>query len=113
VNSGNRIFAVAALAFFGAFVATDAGRVGEDGTGAMWVAPELLDALDQGGRPDCNHEVVIEAADLEANGRVVFEWHPATGELTFATNKERPELTLPEEVSPEPVSSPIESCESR
>jgi hypothetical protein len=112
VNSGTRIFSIAALAFFGAFVAPDAGRVGEDGTGAMWVAPELLDALGEVTRPECGHEVVI-AADLQSNGRVVFEWHPATGELTFATDESKSELTLPEAVSLEPVNSPIRSCESR
>jgi len=113
VNSGIRNFSIAAVAFFGAFVAEDAGRVGEDGTGAMWVAPELLDALGEGRLPDCKHEVVIEAADLQTNGRVVFEWHPATGELTFATNQEKPELTLPDEVSAQPVNSSIQRCELR
>jgi hypothetical protein len=112
VNSGIRIFSLAALAFFGTFVAKEAGRVGEDGTGAMWVAPELLDALGEVRLPECSHEVVI-VADLQSNGRVVFEWHPATGELTFATDESKPELTLPEAVSLEPLNSPIRSCESR
>ena len=113
MNSGTRIFSIAALAFFGASVAEDAGRAGEDGTGAMWVAPELLDALGAVRLPACNHKVVIEAADLQSNGRVVFEWHPATGELTFATDEVKPELTLPELVSLEPVNSATQGCESR
>lgn len=112
MNSGTRIYSIAALAFFGAIVAEDAGRVGEDGTGAMWVAPELLDALGEIRLPGCSHEVVIEAADLQSNGRVVFEWHPATGELTFATNEVKPEFMLPEVVSLKPLNSANQSCES-
>ena len=113
MNSGTRIFSIAVLAIFGASVAEDAGRVGEDGTGAVWVAPELLDALGEVRFPGCNQKVVIEAADLQSNGRVVFEWRPATGELTFATGEVKSELTLPEEVSLEPLNSAIRGCESR
>ena len=104
MNSGTRNFFITALVFFGALVATDAGRVGEDGTGAMWVAPELLDALGS---------EVVGTADLQTNGRVAFEWHPATGELSFATNGVKPAFTLPEELCPEPVNSAIRRYESR
>jgi len=113
VNSGNRTISIAALVFLGALAAADAGRVGEDGTGAMWVAPELLEALGAAKFPGCTHEVVIEAADLQSNGLVVFAWHPATGELTFTTNGVKPAITLPEEVSLEPLNPAIRSCESR
>jgi hypothetical protein len=83
VLSGNRTSSIVALAILGAFAAADAGRAREDGTGAMWVAPELLGALETVRFSDCNHEVVIKT-DLLTNGRVVFEWQPATGELSFA-----------------------------
>jgi hypothetical protein len=98
--------------FFGAFAAGGAGRVGEDGTGAMWVAPELLEALDA-GLSGCVHEVVIEAADPQTNGRVAFEWNPATGELSFATDAIKPPVTLPEDFSAEPLDQAVQSCESR
>jgi hypothetical protein len=29
-------------------------------------------------------DVVIEPVRMQSNGRVDFEWHPATGELSFA-----------------------------
>jgi len=95
-----------------AFAATDAGRVGEDGTGAMWVAPELLEVLNRSRFPDCTHEVVIKA-DLQTNGRVIFEWHPDTGELSFAADEIKPAITLPEDFSPEPVPAATGNCGSR
>jgi len=97
----------------GAFAAADAGRVGEDGTGAMWVAPELVEAMGEDGLPGCMHEVVIRT-DLQTNGRVVFEWHPETGELSFAAGAIQPALTLPEDFSSEPSIRPIsQNCGSR
>jgi hypothetical protein len=112
VNSGNRTSSIAVLLFLGAIVATDAGRVGEDGTGAMWVAPELLEALGEDRLPGCAHDVVIRT-DLQTNGRVVFEWHPETGELSFATGGVNPALTLPEDFSSEPLIPVSQSCGSR
>jgi hypothetical protein len=97
----------------GAFAAADAGRVGEDGTGAMLVAAELLDALGSARVPGCIHEEVIETAAPQTNGRVVFEWHPATGELSFATDSIQPALTLPEDFSAELLAQTTQSCESR
>lgn len=101
-----------AVVLFGAFAAADAGRVGEDGTGAMWVAPELLEALAATRLSGCTHEVVIEAAQVQSDGRVAFEWHPATGELSFA-NTGKPATTLPEDSSPELLPAVMQSCESR
>ena len=92
MNSGNRISSISALVVLGACAAADAGRVGEDGTGAMWVAPELLEALGEG---------VTQPVDLQANGRVTFEWHPATGELSFATDGVSPAIRFPEDFSSE------------
>jgi len=85
----------------GAFAAADAGRVGEDGTGAMWVAPELVQVMEEHSLPGGSHEVVIRT-DLQTNGRVVFEWHPETGELSFAAGGLEPAFTLPEVFSSEP-----------
>ncbi len=80
-----------------------AGRVGEDGTGAMWIAPELLErstppitACGLPGRTqpvelrfervhvddmDLNApQLAVQVTDREA---VAFEWNPATSELHF------------------------------
>ena len=92
--------------------AANAGRVGEDGTGAVWVAPELLEALNAGRFPDCGHEAIIKT-DLAANGRVVFEWHPATGELSFAADGIKPAVTLPEDFSTDFAKAATQNCESR
>jgi hypothetical protein len=112
VNSGNRTTSIVVLAFLGAFAAADAGRVRESGTGAMWIAPELVDALNAARFPDCTHEVVIKT-DLRTNGRVVFEWHPATGELSFAADGAMPAATLPESPSSQTLAATTLSCESR
>jgi hypothetical protein len=112
VNSGNRTFIISVVAFLGAFAAADAGRLGESSTGAMWVAPELLEALDKARFPDCTHDVVIKA-DLQTNGRVVFEWHPDTGELSFATPGEKSAAKLPEWSSSEPLAATTLGCGSR
>jgi hypothetical protein len=81
-------------------MATAAGRLGEDGTGAMWIAPELL-ALQAPSRiaTECNlsagarsQELIFEVIHLDqdelhlANDNqelVEFAWNPATGELTY------------------------------
>jgi len=105
VNSGNRTSFIAALAFFGAFAAADAGRVGESSTGAMRVAPELLGALKKSRVSVCTR--------WQTNGRVVFEWHPATGELSFAGDGLKPPVTLPEDLAPEPLAAATQSCGSR
>jgi hypothetical protein len=101
VSSGNPvhrgIFACVALV-----AASQAGRVGEDGSGAMWIAPELIQP--PAALADCSHtsephdlELVFEAIELgeteldlsrlaAAGSRrsVAFEWNPATGELSFS-----------------------------
>jgi hypothetical protein len=113
VNSGNRIFSFCTLLLLGGFAAPDAGRVGEDGTGAVWVAPELLEALESPKFPVCAHDAVIEVAAVQSNGRVEFEWHPATGELSFAAEGLNPPVTLPEYLVPEPLAAATRNCESR
>ncbi len=95
--------------FLGALAAADAGRVGEDGTGAMWVAPELLEAV--AAAAGCASSVAATTCNRMA--RVAFEWHPATGELSFAADDVHPAITLPEDFFPEPLASATRSCGSR
>lgn len=91
-----------------AFRATDAGRAHESGTGAMWIAPELVGPELTGKSlpaQTCSQsaaltarEVVFETLDADdidadlprllASGArevVRFEWNAATGELGFDT----------------------------
>jgi hypothetical protein len=94
------------MAFFlsVAFAATDAGRVGESGTGAMWIAPELVTAA-PAARP-CSQPTALQARDLvfetlevedidaelprqlatASHEVVAFEWNAATGELSYTTS---------------------------
>ena len=114
VNAGNRNRSIAAVTLLGMFAAADAGRVGEDGTGAVWVAPELLEALNAAAFPACIRDVVIQAGlESDSNGRVAFEWHPATGELSFAADGIKPAVTLPEELSPASAIAAAQDCGSR
>ncbi len=101
VKTGNHTVSMALLAL--AVMTTDAGRDSENGTGAMWVAPELVasspalvETCSQrtGQRPDLVFEILepdnIEAElprllAMSAREVVDFEWHSATGELTFRT----------------------------
>ncbi|HEX6636868.1 MAG TPA: hypothetical protein VF033_04350 [Steroidobacteraceae bacterium] len=87
-----------------AFMAVDAGRVGESGSGAMWIAPEFVSAARISSTP-CGQtasleprELVFEtiepgefdareARELTAAAREIvrFEWNPATSELRYDT----------------------------
>lgn len=100
------------FACLGTLAAANAGRPDEDGTGAVWVAPELLAALEASPLGGCMHDVLIEPARMQADGRVAFEWNPATGELSFADGNA---LTRQEasSLSPRPEALAIQSCESR
>ena len=93
----------------GALASADAGRVGEDGTGAMWVAPELLGALETARFAACSGESFTRRTDLPTHGKVSFEWHPATGELSFEGAK----LTLPEDFDLSASTLALRSCGSR
>jgi len=116
VTSGTRSLQLLLLAGIAVLAAGNAGHRHEDGTGAVWVAPELLAALESRGVSSCMHDVVIEPARMEAEVRVGFEWHAATGELSFAdapgSGITRPAdpLTSP---SPQPLPLAMQSCESR
>ena len=88
------------MALLGLLAAAEAGRVGEDGTGAMWVAPELMDAGKPATLLGCANRAVAQVADLTSAGRVAFEWHPATSELSFDGHAVMPQVTLPEDWLP-------------
>jgi hypothetical protein len=100
VTSGNRKVYGTLLGCAGMLAAAQAGRVGEDGSGAMWIVPELVSR-----RPSitaCTHtvqpakrDIVFEVIRAQAgsndvrllrgaSGAVVFEWNEATSELSFA-----------------------------
>ena len=88
------------LLLFVAFMATDAGHVHEDGTGALWIAPELVDTppaqFCSQSASLTRQDVVFERLELDeldvaslpaASSRDVvrFDWNAATGELSFRT----------------------------
>ena len=107
------MFHLLVLAGLGAFAAGNAGHRHEDGTGAVWVAPELHAALDEGGLSGCMHDLVIEPAEMQQR-RVEFEWHPATGELSFAQDPASPvKRRADPSPSPKPLPLAMQSCESR
>ena len=107
VKSGYRMVSIGLLLLV-SLRATDAGRAHESGTGAMWIAPELIGS-ELTGNPlptrTCGHptalssrELIFETLDAEdvdsdlprllASGArevVKFEWNAATGELGFNT----------------------------
>jgi hypothetical protein len=103
VKSGYRQVSIGLLVFV-ALGPTDAGRLHESGTGAMWIAPELV-ASSSGvqkcsqaaamSRPELIFET-LDAGDLDdeaprqlasaAREVVDFQWNPATGELSFHTH---------------------------
>lgn len=81
--------------------AANAGRPGESGTGAMWIAPELVDSR-HAAQP-CRQLTRLDAPDLvferldfpatdpdhpeltdSAREVVAFDWNPATGELSYS-----------------------------
>jgi hypothetical protein len=100
VNSGNRT--VFSLLFAGVAIAasSQAGRVGEDGSGAMWVATELLAPPPSAAtcsQPTQFHaeelvfETIMDRGELDwatsgvlAGKAVLFDWNGRTGELTYA-----------------------------
>ena len=100
------------LACLGSLAAANAGRSDEDGTGAVWVAPELLSSLDSTQLHGCMHDVVIEPVRMQADGRVDFEWHPETGELSFAAETAHA-ITRPGASSEGTMALAMQSCGSR
>ncbi len=43
--------------------------MGEDGTGAMWIAPELVELVEPATQSGCIGDAVIKVADLASAGR--------------------------------------------
>jgi len=116
VTPGTRSLQLLLLAGIAALAAGNAGHRHEDGTGAVWVAPELLTALERHVVSSCMHDVVIEPARMQDDGRVAFEWNAATGELSF---EDEPGATVTRPAdpstspSPQPLPLAMQSCESR
>lgn len=101
MKTGNHAVYIVFLSF-ATLTATNAGRDGENGTGAMWIAPELVADSFQvqtcsqqaGQRSDLVFETLQpEDIDTEmprmmataAREVVDFEWNAASGELGFST----------------------------
>jgi hypothetical protein len=103
VNSGNRKVS-ACLALFAVLAAPLAGRHAENGTGAMWIAPELVDAATPVTQP-CSQSAALHAREIvfetlspgepvddarllatASREMVRFEWNPSTGELSYDTS---------------------------
>jgi hypothetical protein len=129
VKSGNRRVFTALLTSFVALGAADAGFHGEDGSGMVWVAAELLvpDSGDPGCRivtlpqkaalhfetVDSSAEYTAEAAETLAGGTgrmVSFDWNAATGELSFTASVGIAALTLPEDYVQVASDQSIRSC---
>jgi hypothetical protein len=86
--------------------AAHAGRVGEDGSGAMWIAPELIPPKAVGEpcvhavRPELRDLVfeVVREGDEAEEARLVrgwpravaFEWNETTSELSIAESSGPP-----------------------
>jgi hypothetical protein len=104
VKSGYRTVSIS-LALLAVLSAPDAGRDGESGTGAMWIAPELAGAATPTAQAQpCSQSIALHARELlfetigPGEGRaspllahasremVRFEWNPATGELSYDTD---------------------------
>lgn len=102
MNSGKTVSLIV-LTVLGALGTADAGRTWEDGTGAMWVAPELLAA-------SANTWIACKSA-MPLDDRISFDWLPATGELTFDAAISA--VTLPEDSLPRASTLAARSCESR
>jgi hypothetical protein len=132
VKSGNRKVLLALLTSFVALGAADAGFRGEDGSGMVWVAAELL--APDGGDPGCrieplpqkaalhfetvesSDEYTAEAAETMAGGTssmVSFEWNAATGELSFTADSGIAAVTLPEDFVKVASDQSIRNCGPR
>src|SRR5262245_64604761 len=100
VKSGYGMVSISLLML--AVCAADAGREGETGTGAMWIAPELAreptaltcaqsasvrprDLVFETIEPGEVDEEEIRLLSMAGREVVSFEWNPATGELSYST----------------------------
>jgi hypothetical protein len=98
---------------FAVLVASNAGRLGEDGAGSMWLASELAPLVEPefSQRPcregalrhtELRFEKIRSGAGAEGSSPsederlVSFRWNPQTGELWFDTSAASTRLKLPE-----------------
>jgi hypothetical protein len=101
VNSGKRTIFSFVAAGFAIFASSLAGRAGEDGSGAMWIASDLLvspapvqtcSQHDELGSRELVFEIIVDEGQPDwategmlGGSAVIFEWNEMTGELTFAS----------------------------
>jgi hypothetical protein len=112
VNSGNRSVSIVALTLLGSLCAAAAGDAYEDGTEAMYFAPEVTARLPAGA--ECADSMQFERIHLTGGGAMVdFDWKPHTGELSFHVRASTARVTLPERFLTAASVSPVPSCESR
>jgi hypothetical protein len=116
VNPGNRSACVSALSLFAVLVASNAGRLGEDGAGSMWLDTDLAPLVDLKFSPRTCREGALRHTELRfekirsdarlersrsspsGDERIVrFQWNPKTGELWFDTRAASTQIKLPED----------------
>jgi hypothetical protein len=115
VYPGNRLSVV--FCILGALAAADMGRDNENRVGGIWVAPELADLTVVGA--DCGamdlpaeqlrFEKIAPGGDAPMPSIVRFQWHPATGELSFTTQSKM--LSLPESLVTAASAGSTQNCE--
>ena len=131
VKSGKRTVSIHVFTLVALSAAALAGREGEDGTGSMWIAPELVaksapftagcslptrtrnvelrfEMLDPRDIDSHSPQLSLQDAQREI---VKFDWNPATSQLTYrsaAGSNVFSDLALPSDGGPAPA-----SCGSR
>jgi hypothetical protein len=112
VNSGNRPVSIVALTLLGSLWAAAAGDAYEDGTEAMYFAPEVAAQFPAG--VECGESMQFERIRLTGGAAMVdFDWKPHTGELSFHMSASAARVMLPERFLTAAAVSPGPSCESR
>jgi hypothetical protein len=106
------LVSIAALTLLGSLWAEAAGDAFEDGTEAMYFAPEVTARSPAGA--ECGDSMQFERIHLTGGGAMVdFDWEPQTGELSFHARASTARVTLPERFLTAASVSPVPSCESR
>jgi hypothetical protein len=95
VDPGKRRVSIAVFALWGALATLQAGHVFEDGTEAMYLAPDLTAHASYA--PRCGEPRRFEQLDSAGGGRLIhFEWRPRTSELSFDIGTADSGVALPE-----------------
>jgi hypothetical protein len=95
VNPGKRRVSIAVFALWGALATLQAGHVFEDGTEAMYLAPDFTAHARYA--PRCGEPRRFEQLDSAGGGRLIhFEWRPRTSELSFDIGMADSGVALPE-----------------